>query len=302
MREVSYKDVTYTVCRPIQETTYKTVNYTVCRPIQETYKIVPVYTVCRPVQSVRYRCVPYTVQVPVHHTVMQCQPATEMVPVKQCLQAGALTLSAARFARPICRNAATRVQVPVKGTELRTTTYTVCRPGAVRPTLQECRYTVCKPVQTTSYKTVIQRPATRRVTGDGLVVSRARHVCPLHSHEALSFASYNEAVVQPLLRAGQDGLHQRLPLPVPRHVVVKTVCCPHRDRKRSLHQVYESAGDSQTGARDRLGKKVPYTVCEQIPVTTCQLVAQECVKQVPVTTCRLVSETCVKQVPVTGCE
>ena len=41
----------------------------------------------------------------------------------------------------------------MRRTEMRSCTYTVCRPVR-ETTMRECRYTVCRPVQTTSYKTV----------------------------------------------------------------------------------------------------------------------------------------------------
>jgi hypothetical protein len=62
---------------------------------------------------------------------------------------------------------------------------------------------------------------------------------------------------------------------------------------------------------------VPETICKQVPVTTCRMVAEQhqrtikCqrvkmvpevhTRQVPYTTCRMVQEVCTRKVPVTTC-
>ncbi len=48
-----YRDVTYTVCKPVYETCMKTVNYTVCKPVYETVTKQICYTVCKPVWEQR---------------------------------------------------------------------------------------------------------------------------------------------------------------------------------------------------------------------------------------------------------
>ena len=109
--------------------------------------------------------------------------------------------------------------------------------------LQECRYTVCKPVQTTTYKTVSKTcyqtvsETAYRETCETVCVPRTvtKPVCQHHQRSGRPA----------LLRARQDGLHQRLPGSVPRHVVRKDGLLPaHGDRKRLLHGLRIATGSS----------------------------------------------------------
>ena len=67
----------------------------------------------------------------------------------------------------------------------------------------------------------------------------------------------------------------------------KTVCCPRTVVENVCCTVYESQVIRKQ-VPSPSARRCPYTVCEQVPVTTCQMVAEECVKQIPVTTCRMV--------------
>ena len=144
--------------------------------------------------------------------------------------------------------------------------------------MQECRYTVCRPVQTTSYKTVaktcyqtVTETACREVCEKVCVPTTVmKPVC----------RTYNEAVVQRYYVPGKSVCINGCLYECPGTWCEKTVCCPRTVTENVECTVYESQVVRKQ-VPYTICKKVPYTVCEQVPVTTCQMVAEECVKQVP---------------------
>ena len=198
--------------------------------------------------------------------------------------------------------------------------------------MKECRYTVCRPVQTTTMKTVCRDRATRPSPRPPAATSARRSACrgPSPSRSRRECGEWVDAAV---LRARQDGLRQRLLVQCPptylrarrsgaRAPVVENVSCT----------VYERQIDPQAGARhglqagavlrDRAGpghhlhdgrprsassrSRSPPAGWSRRPDQAgardrLRDVPQECVKQVPVTVCRMVQETCTKTVPYTVC-
>ena len=154
--------------------------------------------------------------------------------------------------------------------------------------MRECRYTVCRPVQTTSYKTV-SKTCYQTVTE-----TACREVCekvcvPKTIMQARHPHDTRKSVVQRYYVPGKTVCINGCLYECPGTWCEKTVCCPRTVIENVTCTVYEIQVVRKQ-VPYTVCKKVPYTVCEQVPVTTCQLVAEECVKQVPVTTCRMVSE------------
>ena len=141
------------------------------------------------------------------------------------------------------------MQVPVKRTELRSTTYTVCRP--VREThLQECRYTVCKPVQTTTYKTVSK--TCYQTVSETAYRETCETVCVPRTVMKPVCRTYNEAVVQRYYVPGKTVCINGCLVQCPGTWCEKTVCCPRTVTENVCCTVYESQVGSQAGPRDGL--------------------------------------------------
>ena len=113
--------------------------------------------------------------------------------------------------------------------------------------MQECRYTVCQPVQTTTYKTVSEdllpdgdRDGLPRGVRDGL---RAQ------DRDEAGLPHLNEAVVERYYVPGKTVCINGCLYECPGTWCEKTVCCPRTvDRERLLHGL-RIAGRSASRSR-----------------------------------------------------
>ena len=313
VRETHMENRSYTVCRPVRETTLqdvrlqrlhagprghrtriaatrsagrcrrpivKTVNYTVCRPVQETGYKNCTYTVCVPVPKTCYRTVPYTVQVPVQQTVMQCQPYTEMVPVQQC----AYKQVPYTVCRPVQRDG--DAGVPLHGLHARCSRTRDAElhlhrlpPGAARRSGRSaatrsagpCRRPACKTVTETCYQTVTEtacREVCETVCVPRTVVQQVTRDC-------------GEWVTQQFCVPGKMICVQRLLVSVPAAPIAASRSGARDRWSRTSAARSTSRRSSASRCRTPSASRCRYCVTKQVPVTTCQMVAEECVKMVP---------------------
>ena len=148
--------------------------------------------------------------------------------------------------------------------------------------MKECRYTVCRPVQETVFKTV-NETVCRTVT-ETVMKETCEEVCVPRTYTKQGLPRRTgcwatEQVYVPGKTICKDGCVYQCP----GTYVCKKVWVPQTVTENVNCTVYE---------RQLVKRQCPVTVCRQVPETI--------TKQVPVTTCRMVAQECVKQIPTTA--
>ena len=263
-----WKDVTYTVCRPVRETHLETRTYTVCRPVRETtlqdvrlqrlprrsarsrYKDV-CYTVCRPVQETVIKTVNYTVCRPVQETCYKTCVYTVCRPGAEDVRRGAFPYT---------------VQVPVQQTVMQ------CQADTEMVPVRQCAYkqvpyTVCRQVRETVHAGV---PVHGQVPGP------ADRDADLHVHRLPPGAGdRHEGVPLHGLPAGPDDpLSRRSPRPATRP-------SPRRPAARSARRSACRGPSMQAG----LPATVNEAVVERYYVPGKTVCVNGCLYQCPGTWC-----------------